>query len=155
MVDFNDNFGLNNISFDYDDNEIINEKSVTKNENNQIPDDMFSDLDFLQEIGVKDVAFDKFDEITESVYKDNKSSQGDKMSDEFFELDSLNEKDLLEALGSIKSDNRSEITKIIEKSVTNNNETLQINSSNVDDLAQLISRLLSNKTLEITIKIKD
>ena len=38
----------------------------------------------------------------------------------------------------------------------NSSNTISVNSSsNVDELAQLISKLLNNKTLEITIKIKD
>jgi hypothetical protein len=32
---------------------------------------------------------------------------------------------------------------------------LDISSSNVNDIASLISKLLNNKTLEITIKIKE
>jgi len=34
-------------------------------------------------------------------------------------------------------------------------ETISVDSSNVNDLSLLLSKLLSNKTLEITIKIKD
>ena len=46
-----------------------------------------------------------------------------------------------------------ENTQIISN--TNNKETVILNSSNVDEISQLISKLLSNKTLEITIKLKD
>jgi hypothetical protein len=76
-------------------------------------------------------------------------------NDEFFELDSLTEKDLLEALNCTNSglnQEKSEKTDLLEKS----NNTISVSSSsNTDELAQLISKLLSNKTLEITIKIKD
>ena len=76
-------------------------------------------------------------------------------NDEFFELDSLNEKDLLEALNytnsSLNQDKSGEID-LLEKS---SNTISVTSSSNTDELAQLISKLLSNKTLEITIKIKD
>ena len=76
------------------------------------------------------------------------------MSDEFSELDSISEKDLLEALsynvGGSNSVN--EYKPMVSES---KNETLSIDSSNVNDLSALISKLLNNKTLEITIKIKD
>ena len=77
--------------------------------------------------------------------------------DEFFELDSLNEKDLLEAL-SYNGDNVSNMnhTDLKTNILENSSNTISVNSSsNVDELAQLISKLLNNKTLEITIKIKD
>ena len=83
-----------------------------------------------------------------------KSLQGEKMDDEFFELDSLNEKDLLEALNYKIDENSS---KNIQKQMVSEikNETINVDSSNVNDLSLLLSKLLSNKTLEITIKIKD
>ncbi|WP_419675877.1 hypothetical protein ACN2CX_01020 [Aliarcobacter butzleri] len=77
---------------------------------------------------------------------------------EFSELDSLNEKDLMEAL-NYKADEIVQVPKNQENtqiiSNTNNKETVILNSSNVDEISQLISKLLSNKTLEITIKLKD
>ena len=36
--------------------------------------------------------------------------------------------------------------------VVNNNEVVNISSSNIDELAKLFSKILNNKTLEITIK---
>ena len=77
--------------------------------------------------------------------------------DEFFELDSLNEKDLLEAV-SYNGDNVSNMnhTDLKTNILENSSNTISVNSSsNVDELASLISKLLNNKTLEITIKIKD
>ena len=80
------------------------------------------------------------------------------MSDDFFELDSLNEQDLIEALsGSGISNVAQTDTQNIKESkkmeISNNN--IDIGSSNIDDIASLISKLLNNKTLEITIKIKE
>lgn len=77
------------------------------------------------------------------------------MSDDFSELDLLTEKDLLEALNSIDS---SSVTEKIEnkKELIKTQESINtIDSTNIDDLSKLISKLLNNKTLEITIKIKD
>lgn len=138
----NDLFG----GFDFLNEEIQEgkKKEVEVEESSELEvleEDPFSSFDFLDE------------EILENK-KIDKSLQGDKMNDEFFELDSLSEKDLLEAL-SYKVEENSSISSnkptVSEKIV----ETLDINNSNVTDLSALISKLLNNKTLEITIKIKD
>lgn len=93
-------------------------------------------------------------EDIEEVKEIDQSLEGDKMNDEFFELDSLSENDLLEALNYKVEDNSSKSEYKPQVSLTKN-ETLSIDSSNVNDLSLLISKLLNNKTLEITIKIKD
>jgi hypothetical protein len=170
IMNFNDNFGLNNISFDYDDKAINNDDAKDKKEfsgfdfGEEIEDDEddneeFEDLDFLE-----DIFANKIDEIQDNKENQldkkeisNESLQGEKSmsNDEFFELDSLTEKDLLEALNCTNSglnQEKSEKTDLLEKS----SNTISVSSSsNTDELAQLISKLLSNKTLEITIKIKD
>lgn len=236
IVNFNDNFGLNNISFDYDDNDVLyreesdedlsditpkesidifkkldflGEEVVEEEEDisdlDKINNELFGGFDFLNEeiqegkkvkeeeieaiesnpFGDFDFLNDEIDENIEtkednkfekeedneldnelfsefdfskediiSSEKNSESLQGARMSDEFFELDSLNEKDLLEALSySVGEKNSiSEYKPIVSES---KNETLSIDSSNVNDLSVLISKLLNNKTLEITIKIKD
>lgn len=195
LENFNDNFGLNNISFDYDDDDIlINENDSSNLENNSkmnstnileeldflgeeikvdedfsdlgsINDDLFADLDFLNEDKEEKIDIEKkneelFEEFNFPMIEENKeqneykSLQGEKMDDEFFELDSLNEKDLLEALNYKIDENSS---KNIQKQMVSEikNETINVDSSNVNDLSLLLSKLLSNKTLEITIKIKD
>ena len=195
LENFNDNFGLNNISFDYDDDDILtNENDSSNLENNSkinstnileelnflgeeikvdedfsdldsINDDLFADLDFLNEDKEEKIDIEKKDEelleefnfpmIEENKEQNEyKSLQGEKMDDEFFELDSLNEKDLLEALNYKIDENSS---KNIQKQMVSEikNETINVDSSNVNDLSLLLSKLLSNKTLEITIKIKD
>jgi len=85
--------------------------------------------------------------------------------DALSQLDELAESDILEALGkdSIKNDNK--MPSSDEKSIQIDNyqesndepsETISLDSSlSKDDLSSLINELLSNKTLEITIKIKD
>lgn len=85
--------------------------------------------------------------------------KGVRMIDEdFSELDSLNEKDLLEALSGIGSGVNSLVKE--EKSsyqdISKGTNSIEILSgTNTNELAQLLSTLLNNKTLEITIKIKD
>ena len=206
IVNFNDNFGLNNISFDYDDNDVLYKeessdeivetpKKSTRNiledldflgeeveeeeedfsDLDKINNDLFGGFDFLneeiQEVAKKEETniFDNSEnEIEEKLFEDfeflnenidkvqekDESLQGDKMGDEFFELDSLNEKDLLEAL-NYKVDENSFKSEYKPAVSGTKSETINIDSSNPNDLSLLISKLLSNKTLEITIKIKD
>ena len=211
ITNFNDDFGLNNISFDYDDDNVLYkevDENVTSSKNSKIIEELdflgeevieeeedFSDLekvnnelfggfDFLNEEiqeGKKKVevevekeenfedsdkmeeeVIEEFDFMDAYIKKEEKVSdketeqalQGDNMNDEFFELDSLNEKDLLEALNYKVEDNSSK-SDYKPQVLSAKNETLSIESSNVNDLSLLISKLLNNKTLEITIKIKD
>ncbi|KLE06683.1 hypothetical protein [Aliarcobacter butzleri] len=236
--DFNNDFGLNNISFDYDDDNILNDNSLSDEDvlsqilnsasidedNYEFLGETFEDVNFLEELfpdkaeflatfekpekQVEDdktemtdefVEFDDDEEVDlpdeeiqevadleednlenekkeviiepmddeedEEKNKEDEESEnfedleGENMNDnEFSELDSLNEKDLMEAL-NYKADEIVQVPKNQENtqiiSNTNNKETVILNSSNVDEISQLISKLLSNKTLEITIKLKD
>lgn len=168
IMNFNDNFGLNNISFDYDDDNIVNtneiqdldfmNSSLDEEEDEDSIEETFEDVDFLEEIFSKK---EKSYNNNEKTFVKNEEylRSEDMVEDEFSELDTLNEKDLLEALNynssnieNIKEENKTEYKNEVMKSASSINV---VNSSNVDDLAQLISKLLSNKTLEITIKIKD
>ncbi|RBQ30185.1 hypothetical protein [Aliarcobacter vitoriensis] len=109
--------------------ELKDEIDATINQNNDIIEDL---EEHKQEIILNDA--EEYDEV-----------QGDDMNDEFLELDGLNEQDLISALEDIPN-------AIIE---TKNVNSVELDSSNVQDIASLISKLLNNKTLEITIKIKD
>jgi hypothetical protein len=211
ITSFNDDFGLNNISFDYDDNDVLS-KDTTENKNSKlieeldflgeevvgeeedysdlekVNNDLFGGFDFLNEeiqegkkkveIEKKEEIFSDSDKIEEDLLEEevieeydfmneymknedieetkeiDQPLQGDKMNDEFFELDSLTENDLIEALNYKVEDNSSKSEYKPQVSPTKN-ETLSIDSSNTNDLSVLISKLLNNKTLEITIKIKD
>ncbi|MFY4858607.1 hypothetical protein ACOTVL_09190 [Aliarcobacter butzleri] len=232
--DFNNDFGLNNISFDYDDDNILNDNSLSDEDvlsqilnsasidedNYEFLGETFEDVNFLEELfpdkaeflatfekpekqveddktemtdefvefdddeevhlpdeeiqEVADLEEDNFENEKKEVIiepmdleedeEDEESEnfedlEGENMNDnEFSELDSLNEKDLMEAL-NYKADEIIQVPKNQENtqiiSNTNNKETVILNSSNVDEISQLISKLLSNKTLEITIKLKD
>lgn len=203
--DFNNDFGLNNISYDYDDDDISNKEGISietkedvfadlgflddkldqENEfssfdNNheelfaeldslsENKSDIFEGLDFLNEKKVENIQeIDKTEEINEKLEDEfkffnenidnnqekNNFSKGEKMDNEFYELDLLNEKDVLEALNCKIEDytpaGNKEIVPEIKK------EAISVDSSNVNDLSLLLSKLLSNKTVEITIKIKD
>ena len=232
--DFNNDFGLNNISFDYDDDNILNDNSLSDEDvlsqilnsasidedNYEFLGETFEEVNFLEELfpdkaeflatfekpekqveddktemtdefvefdddeevhlpdeeiqEVADLEEDNFENEKKEVIiepmdleedeEDEESEnfedlEGENMNDnEFSELDSLNEKDLMEAL-NYKADEIVQVPKNQENtqiiSNTNNKETVILNSSNVDEISQLISKLLSNKTLEITIKLKD
>ena len=175
IMNFNDDFGLNNISFDYDDEATNNEPldpmeedffksiSMDKEENDEEEDDeneIFEDIDFLEEIftNKEKNKQEKEEKVNENkIFNESLQREKSMNDDEFFELDSLNEKDLLEAL-SYNGDNVSNMnhTDLNTNILENSSNTISVNSSsNVDELAQLISKLLNNKTLEITIKIKD
>ncbi|WP_323595448.1 hypothetical protein [Aliarcobacter butzleri] len=226
--DFNNDFGLNNISFDYDDDNILNDNSLSDEDvlsqilnsasidedNYEFLGETFEEVNFLEELfpdkaeflatfekpekqveddktemtdefvefdddeevhlpdeeiqEVADLEEDNFENEKKEVIiepmdleedEESEDLEGENMNDnEFSELDSLNEKDLMEAL-NYKADEIVQVPKNQENtqiiSNTNNKETVILNSSNVDEISQLISKLLSNKTLEITIKLKD
>ena len=240
LENFNNDFGLNNISFDYDDDNILNDNSLSDEDllsqilnsssmdedNYEFLGETFEEVNFLEELFPEKAEFlatfekpekpekqienfeneieddfEHFDEDDEDVQipkeeniqnlkedeededtlenerkeviiepieneeldeeeKDEicENFEGEIMDEnEFSELDSLNEKDLMEALNY----NADEIVQVAKNEETSNivsdknKETVTLNSSNVDEISQLISKLLNNKTLEITIKLKD
>ena len=169
IMNFDEDFGLNNSSFDYDDKNITEEtESLDDNKEIENLDDLdFKDLEefdfdedinkdleefnFDEDMNVEDDINDLFDSIDEKV---EESQKGESMSDEFSELDSLSEDDILKALDGFETQSLTKVSSPAPK-VEQVSEKINVSSSSVDDIAQLISRLLNNKTLEITIKIKD
>ncbi|RXK13521.1 hypothetical protein CP965_06880 [Halarcobacter mediterraneus] len=140
--------------------EELNDKEELNNVLNQIEEHKINDEDIKQD-ELKDLSFDNnLDNIKiDEVEIKESSTQGDKMADEFSEFDTLSENEILEALNDldnvtvshdIKETNKNEI-KAEEK--TNNN--VDLSDSSTEDIAKLISQLLNNKTLEITIKVKE
>lgn len=93
------------------------------------------------------------------------------------DIDNISEEDLINALGDlsvgedfaaeqssdINIDMESSQTPLetleeenIEKPIqTSNSETVELNSDSINSVATLLKELLKNKTIEITIKIKD
>lgn len=155
IMNFDEDFGLNNVSFDYDDNDLVDEKvDKIEEENTDNPIDDIEE-DFLENLGNEDELKDLFDKIDVEEQKQVEfEEKGKNMSDEFSELDSLNEEDILKALDGFDAQNLTSTTSP-KPQVKQEKEIVSVNSSSVDDIAQLISKLLNNKTLEITIKIKD
>lgn len=234
-VDFENNFGLNNISFDYDDNSIVNSKEFSDaqlldslmSKDAEEPtniEETFDEINFLDEVlnstrtfedsftsndnideeenddnndeieslSIEDtllnlISNDEIDENSEedkdSLHLDELLSKieeskeedlvldeiltkeieikeelpfkGDEMLDEEFkDLESIDEKDMLDALNLDSSQINSSHSSKVEL-VENSSEVLNISSANMDDLAKLFTKVLTNKTLEIIIKIKD
>lgn len=170
LMKFDEDVGLNNTSFDYDD-----EKSKEdENENDLEIDSLMNDLENDDIINQLDNEID-FEPIEENIEEDHEnldelldedmntnsfeeSIKGEKMSDEFSELDSLNESDILSAIENL-DDIKPLNTKNEESKISNNSskseQSVEISSSSAQDITELITKLLNNKTLEITIKIKD
>ena len=134
----------------------IIENIEEKNEEEKTPEYENIEIDELNDLNLEDFSFADLD--LQNKKSEDVSKKGEDMSDDFFELDSLNEQDLIEALsGSGISNVAQTDTQNIKESqkmeISNNN--IDIGSSNINDIASLISKLLNNETLEITIKIKE
>ena len=161
-----DDIGLNNSEFDYDDKSIINDEEENKEEDNQTYDEKLDSL--MNELDDDEVShnddnneFD-FENETQKDTQENDTIKEDKkgarMSDEFAELDGLNEQDILSALDGldeIKISNKKSDNNSLSKTDEKPKESLELNSSNSQDIVELLTKLLNNKTLEITVKIKD
>lgn len=124
-----------------------------------------SDLDELMNLPEEEIQSDIKDDIIskdkiENI-KENISLKGENMANEFSELDSLNENDVLSALEGLSeniepTNSMPSIEEVKSSpSKTEENNTIKLDSSNSADIVALIQQLLNNKTLEITVKIKD
>ncbi|MFY9106758.1 hypothetical protein [Aliarcobacter cryaerophilus] len=134
----------------------IIENIEEKNEEEKTPEYENIEIDELNDLNLEDFSFADLD--LQNKKSEDVSKKGEDMSDDFFELDSLNEQDLIEALsGSGISNVAQTDTQNIKESqkMEISNSNIDIGSSNINDIASLISKLLNNKTLEITIKIKE
>ncbi len=136
---------IENIDIINENDDVVSEEQIEEKE---------SEIENLSDFALEDLDFANMDLEDK---KEDKSIKGEDMSDEFLELDSLNEQDLIEVLGgaSIQSSVQNVVEEKTEQKEMQSSNNLDISSSNVNDIASLISNLLNNKTLEITIKIKE
>ncbi|WNL30103.1 hypothetical protein [Aliarcobacter cryaerophilus] len=136
---------IENIDIINENDDVVSEEQIEEKD---------SEIENLSDFALEDLYFANMDLEDK---KEDKSIKGEDMSDEFLELDSLNEQDLIEALGcaSIQSSVQNVVEEKTEQKEMQSSNNLEISSSNVNDIASLISKLLNNKTLEITIKIKE
>ena len=154
-IDVSKNEDINKIDENIDIIDDLEEKVEEKLENKSIEIEELNDLS-LEDFDFENLDFENLDLKNEDF--DDVVKKGEEMSDDFLELDSLNEQDLIEALSDSNISNAIPIeTKNIQeqKQIEKINSNFEIDSSNVNDIASLISKLLNNKTLEITIKIKE
>lgn len=123
-----------------------------------------SDLDELMNLPIQSFNEEKSDIISndnlnEKINTIKESFKGENMANEFSELDQLNENDILSALegltDNITPSNSMPAKEKIAPVQTSNSETITLDKSSTEELVGLIHKLLNNKTLEITIKIKD
>lgn len=100
------------------------------------------------------------EETIETRVETEESTQGDdSMAGDFSQFDTLDEEEVLAALEGMNNISSSS-NDTLKKSSSNTTkvekkEEIDVSGSNVNDIAQLISSLLNNKTLEITIKVKN
>ncbi len=102
------------------------------------------------------------EQIEDVVYEEkeviNEDSIGDVM-EQLTQLDDINEADILDALSNIdgiKVSSQGDTVKVSSSNAPKEVESnsVEIDSSNLDDIAALLEQLKNNKTLEISIKIK-
>ncbi|MGJ0336789.1 hypothetical protein [Aliarcobacter cryaerophilus] len=136
---------IENIDIINENDDVVSEEQIEEKK---------SEIENLSDFALEDLDFANMDLEDK---KEDKSIKGEDMSDEFLELDSLNEQDLIEALGgaSTQSSLQNVVEEKTEQKEMQSSNNIDISSSNVNDIASLISKLLNNKTLEITIKIKE
>lgn len=90
-----------------------------------------------------------------------KTTQGVKMSNELDELSNIDENDMMAALQSLDFDApiiTQTPTKNVAKSIkqdTSSSQSISLDGINLDQISSLLSQLLQNKTLDISIKIRD
>lgn len=127
-----------------------------------------SDIDNFEELMNFDNIADLSENKTEPV-KEEKTintisvNQGATMSNELDELSGLNEKDILAAIEGIdfatppviKASEKPTVNSAPSVSSTTQNQNISLQGFDLNQISQLISQLLQNKTLDISIKIRD
>lgn len=137
-----DDFDIDDVVSYLDKDDESSELSL--DELDEVKDNFESDDD---EMKIED---DDFGLVVEEIEQKGESE----MSDEFSELDNLNEDEMLAALNGMSDEVAAPAAAKASSKDSNSNE-VELNSSNINDLSSLITQLLNNKTLEITIKIKE
>ncbi len=155
---------ISNLDVDNDkiqlDDELSNLLAFEENEENDEQEEL-KEEDFKNDI-VNITDEDEKKTYTQEVISDADNAERENMLDEFSELDNLNENDILVALDGLEDIDINSVMPVEAKTENQNNNTqvqnnlgLEMNSSNVNDIVSILSTLLNNKTLEITIKVKE
>ena len=158
-----------------DSDKIVNKNIITEKLKFLKPKDSIYKCVLLK-AGIEDVCFNNDEALLEYIQEktliqtnkieENNIAKKERDMSEITQIDEIFEDDLLSALDTeitIKNEKNDPILEKIESNElsTINTETshkdsneLVINSSNIDDVTNLIKELLNNKTLELSIKIK-
>jgi len=117
------------------------EEDIENSSDEVIIDDISEVMNIdLEDAGINDTAQDNND-------------QGIQNMEDLTQLDSLKEEDIMAALNDFDDKIDSNIS--TENEDKKESSSINIDASNVNDLSSLLTQLLNNKTLEITVKIKD
>lgn len=166
---------LDDLLLELEDNH--NEIISTKN-NDEKDNDLESLEDVMDQIEEKEIPIESteklsFDNNLDSIInneksvessikmQDNNHTQGERMSEQFSEFDTLSEDDILAALNGInnvtvKNENGVKLNENdTEKAESSTSNSIDLKNSDSSEIAKLITQLLNNKTLEITIKVKE
>ena len=152
--------------------------TITQNSSNDIDDELDDIMNFdgidIQDNMIDDDeddsnedSYDLMDDVTNNSNKQTeiinlqKTPQGVQMSNELDELGNIDENDMMAALQSLDFDApiiSQAPAKNIAKSVkqdTSNSQNISLDGINLEQISALLSQLLQNKTLDISIKIRD
>lgn len=149
-------------SFLYDDIDELNDFNFVntdnqKDEEKELEVPYLGDIEKSIEESLEDESIEEFVNLKEGI----KIQKEDANMNDFLNLDEINENDMLDALGlensSSNSIEKSEIEENInneEKGISNSN-SIELNASNIEDVTALLTKLLKNKNVELSIKIKE
>lgn len=154
----------------------INQKEeiILKADNEALEDELLADefedlksLDFIQEKNESTLEQEEIPYLGEiekiiedSLEEDIKIQKEDIKMNNFLNLDDINENDMLDALG-IESSSNNGVENIVEKSIDiekkddNSSNSIELNATNIEDVTALLTKLLKNKSVELSIKIKE
>jgi hypothetical protein len=146
--------GLQALDIENKEEILQNDESSSKKQENL--EDVLDGLDinnndFIHEQNSELDEFTKVDVQTQNV----QDIQGDfNMAEDFSSLDQISENDIIAALNG-EEVSLSENKVLTSTDKTDSKEALSLNMDSADDISALLTQLLKNKTLEITVKVKE
>ena len=121
---------------------VSEEKQKSSEKNIEEDDIVLEDVDVSTSLNEEDIIFEDYNE------NKKESSSEDEIKIEDFE--DIQTDNLSEELDELLEENN-----IVDTEDVSQNDDARVSTIKTDDLATLLSQLLNNKTIEITIKIKD
>ncbi|RXJ97018.1 hypothetical protein CRU94_02560 [Arcobacter sp. AHV-9/2010] len=129
------------------------EESLESNEVD-LKEETQEDNQIKKEYNVAQNDIAKEEDFNQSIQKEDKSMNN------FLDIDSISEADMLDALGLDNSKVETDSSLDVGSNANDSNHNFQassidLNASNIDDVTALLSKLLKNKSVELSIKIKE